>query len=253
MKRTSRSSLARLIVAIAAAVIWWNIVGSDVRAAEFAPVFDAHNFAANTKVDNKYFTLTPGTKFIYTKVTKKGCERIEVEVKDRPRKVHGVLTTVVRDRVWLNDVCGGPERDVLVEDTRDWYAQDRDGNVWYFGEDVDNYVGGVLVNHDGSWETGIDGAEPGIVMMADPKPGDFYRQEKAVGVAEDMADVIALGVIVTVPYGTFHDCLQTRDWSMIDKKANEYKYYCTEVGQLVLEEHVQGPTERSELIAISAR
>ena len=242
-----------LIVAIAAVVIGWNMVSVEARASEFAPVFDARNFDPGAKVDNPYFTLRPGTRFVYRTVTKKGCERVEVEVKDRPRRVHGVITTVVRDRVWVNDSCGGPEGDVLVEDTRDWYAQDIYGNVWYFGEDVDNYVNGVLVNHQGSWEAGIDGAEPGIIMMANPQPGDFYRQERAVGIAEDVAEVVALGVAVTVPYGTFQGCLQTRDSSLIDKKANEYKYYCPAVGQLVLDERVSGPRESTELVGISAR
>ena len=122
----------------------------------------------------------------------------------------GVTTLVVRDREWLNDQ--------MAEDTRDWVAQDKDGNVWYFGEAVDNYEDGKLVDHDGSWEAGVDGALPGIVMLSNPKAGDTYRQEYYPGKAEDMGTVVAVGKKVTVPQGAFEDCVQIRDWSRIKER-----------------------------------
>ena len=144
------------------------------------------------------------------------------------KTIMGVTTVVVWDRVWLNDK--------LKEDTRDWYAQDKDGNVWYFGEAVGNYKDGKLDNYAGSWVAGVDGAKPGIIMPANPRIGLTYRQEYAKGKAEDMGTIIAVGKRIKVPLGQFEDCVQIRDWSRIEKTANEYKYYCPQVGFAVLEE-----------------
>ena len=114
--------------------------------AEYNPVINPSDFIS--KVDNKYFVLEPGTKFTYENKTDEGLERIEVTVTNEVKKVMGVTVTVVRDKVWLNNE--------LVEDTKDWYAQDKEGNVWYFGEDVDNYESGKLKDHKGAWEAGVD-------------------------------------------------------------------------------------------------
>ena len=192
-----------------------------------------------SKVDNKYFTLTAGAKFMYEKNTDEGVERIEVVVTSETKKVMGVATVVVWDRVWLD---GEP-----VEDTKDWYAQNKNGDVWYFGEEVDNYENGVLKDHSGAWEAGIDGALPGIIMRAQPRVGETYRQEYYKGKAEDAAEVIALGIGVATPYGNFSDCIKTRDFSYIEPSANEYKYYCPEIGFVVLEEKT-GSEEKLELI-----
>ena len=184
----------------------------------------------------------PGTKYLYESKTNVGTERIEVEVTNERKQVLGIPVTVVRDRVYLDEV--------LLEDTRDWYAQDTSENVWYFGEEVSNYENGQFKDNAGAWEAGVDGAKPGIVMPADPKVGDSYRQEYYRGKAEDMGDIVALGKSVTVPYGTFNDCLQTRDWSRIEKTLNEFKYYCPSVGFLVKEENVSDASEKSELVDI---
>jgi hypothetical protein len=207
----------------------------------YNPAIDPQNFV--TQVSNRYFTLKPGTTFTYEQRSGKEVERTEVAVTSGVKAVMGVPTTVVWDRVWLNNV--------LIEDTKDWYAQDRDGNVWYFGETVDNYENGQLKDHAGSWEAGIDGALPGIIMKADPQVGDSYRQEYFAGQAEDMGDVVALDKQVTVPYGTFGNCLETRDWSRIESSTNEYKYYCQEAGFMVLEEAVADPQERTVLMTVS--
>ena len=116
----------------------------------------------------------------------------------------------MRDREWLNGQ--------LTEETRDWVAQDKDGNVWYFGEAVDNYENGKLVNHEGSWEAGVDGAKPGIVMLSNPRAGDTYRQEYYPGTAEDMGTVVAVGKRISIPRGaSFEDCVKIRDWSRVKK------------------------------------
>ncbi len=193
-------------------------------------------------ISNKYYTLKPGTKATYEKKTSKGIKRVEIEATGETRKVMGVTALVVRDREWLNDQ--------LAEDTRDWVAQDKDGNVWYFGEAVDNYEDGKLVDHDGSWEAGVDGALPGIVMLSNPKVGDTYRQEYYPGKAEDMGTVVAVGKKITVRQGAFEDCVQIRDWSRIKEGEVEHKYFCAGAGLLVLEEKA---TERLELVTLSVK
>jgi hypothetical protein len=192
-------------------------------------------------ITNKYYALKPGMKATYEKKSPKGIKRVEIEVTGETKKVMGVTALVVRDREWLNDE--------LQEDTRDWVAQDKGGNVWYFGEAVDNYEDGKLVNHDGSWEAGVDGGKPGIVMLGEPKPGDTYRQEYLPGKAEDMGTVVAVGKRVTVPQATYEDCVQIRDWSQIKEGESEHKYFCAGAG-LVLEEEGE---DRLELVSLSTR
>jgi len=207
---------------------------------EYNPVINPSNFVS--VIDNPYYTLTPGTSYIYQSETDEGIEKDIVVVTNGTKKILGVTTMVVWDRVWLNDK--------LIEETLDWYVQDKEGNVWYFGEDSKEYENGKVVSTEGSWEAGIDGAKPGIVMEAHPKIGDSYRQEYYKGKAEDMGDVIALGESVTVPYGTFKDCLKTRDWSKVEPTSNEYKYYCPDAGIVVLEV-VAESGEKTELIDIT--
>ncbi|MGH6815204.1 MAG: hypothetical protein ACREC6_05840 [Hyphomicrobiaceae bacterium] len=194
--------------------------------AEYNPSINPQDFVPH--VAHKYFTLKPGTKFIYEKKTLWNTERIEVVVTKETKQVMGVATTVVWDRVWQDGK--------LIEDTKDWYAQDKDGNVWYFGEAVNNYRNEKLKDHAGSWEAGVNGAKPGLIMPKDFKVGDTYRQEYAKGVAEDMGTVVAVSKKITVPYGSFDDCVQIQDWSKIERTANEHKYYCSGVGFAVLEE-----------------
>jgi hypothetical protein len=138
----------------------------------------------------------------------------------------------------------------LIEDTFDWFAQDKEGNVWYLGEDTKEYENGEVISTEGSWAAGVDGAEAGIVMLADPQVGDTYRQEWYPGHAEDAAEVVSLNEKVKVPYGTFTNCLQTREFSTIDPELNEYKYYCTAVGAVTLEEVIDSE-ERVELIDVN--
>ena len=155
----------------------------DRAGASYDPAIDPADFTH--VITNKYYTLTPGMKATYKKKTPKGTTRIEIEVTGETKEVLGVTTIVVRDREWLNGQ--------LTEETRDWVAQDKDGNVWHFGEAVDNYQNGRLVNHEGSWEAGLDGAKPGIVMLNNPRTGDTYHQEYYPGRAEDMGTVVAVG------------------------------------------------------------
>jgi hypothetical protein len=141
--------------------------------------------------------------------------------------------------VWLEDE--------LVEETFDWYAQDRWGNVWYFGEYATDYEDGVPVSHAGSWQAGVDGALPGIIMLANHRVGDTYRQEFYAGVAEDMGRVLSLSGSVCVPYGCFDDLLITKDWTPLEPGHIEHKYYAPGLG-LILEVGGNGSLELVDIV-----
>jgi hypothetical protein len=201
----------------------------------YSPTIDPRDFVAT--IDNPFLPLAPGTRFIYEGATDEGLERTEVVVTPDTRTVMGVPCVVVRDTVWLNGE--------MIEDTRDWYAQDRAGNVWYFGEDTAEYKAGKVVNHKGAWEGGVNGALPGIVMKASPKVGESYRQEYYAGEAEDMAEIVALNETISVPAGTYNGVLKTLEWTPLEPGVAEFKYYAPGVG-LVLEAK-RGSRERTEL------
>lgn len=190
-------------------------------------------------VDNPYFPLVPGTRWVYEGRTADGLERTVVEVTDDRKRVDGTDAVVVHDTVTLDGE--------IIEDTFDWYAQDEAGNVWYLGEDTHEYENGVPVNSKGAWEAGVDGAQPGIVMEAHPRRGDRYRQELRTGVAEDKARVLSTTASATVPLGTYRDVLKTKDFTPLEPGVVEHKYYARGVG-LVLEVAVSGDGERVELV-----
>ncbi len=196
----------------------------------------------STLISNKYFSLPVGKTLIYEGQTSDGLERVEITIPGNTREIVGVQTLVYRDIVTLNGQ--------LVEDTRDYLAQDGEGNVWYFGEEVDNFENGVLKDHAGSWIAGVDGAKPGIWMKANPEVGDTYRQEYYQGQAEDMADVVSVSETVTTKIATYQNCLKTYDYTPLDPDAREYKYYCPEVGGLVLEVNLTDG-ERVELTEVT--
>jgi hypothetical protein len=195
----------------------------------------------STTIDNTFFPAPVGATWTYQSVTDEGTEQVDVAVLDPAdpqgtKMVMGADARVIRDTVRLNGE--------LIEDTWDWYGQDASGNVWYIGEDTAEYKNGVFVCDCGAWEWGVDSALPGYVMLANPQVGDAYRQEYLVGEAEDVAEVVALDVTVSVPAGMFTGCTKTREMSVIDRSYEEFKYYCPGVG-LVLEE---ADDERVELI-----
>lgn len=176
-------------------------------------------------IDNPYLPLTPGAKWVYEAQLKDGSvERIEIEILHETRVVNGVTATILHDSVFVDEE--------LVEDTYDWFAQDKDGNVWYLGEDVDNYENGALVDHAGSWEWGVDGALPGVYMWADPSAhmNEEYYQEYYVGVAEDKGKVLSANENIVVPAGSFTDVVQTYDFSSLDPDIQGHKFYAPGVG-----------------------
>jgi hypothetical protein len=211
---------------------------------EYAPVIDSANFVST--IDHPYLNLTPGKVWIYEGKSADGeTERIEIEVTPDTKTVMGVTTTVVREREWVNGE--------LVEDTFDWFAQDKDGNVWYFGEDSKEIEKGEVVSTDGSWEAGVNGAQPGIIMKAYPQVGDAYRQEFLKGEAEDMGQVLGLSDSVSIGLGSYQDCLKIKDWTPLEPDVVEHKFYSKETGNLILEEKVAGESGRVELIEFKAQ
>lgn len=210
----------------------------SAQAIEYKPQINPADFS--TVITNPYFSLPVDLQLTYEGETEKGTERIQIDITGQIREVMGVMTLIYRDRVWIDDE--------LVEDTSDYLAQHKNGNVWYFGEDVDNYENGKVVDHRGSWRAGVSGAQPGIWVMQSPAIGESYRQEYYSGEAEDVAEVVSITENVTVPYGSFTNCLKTKDSTPLEPDVYEYKYYCPQAGALVLEENPQGK-ERVELVA----
>jgi hypothetical protein len=200
----------------------------------------------SVSIDNPYWPMSPGTKWVYSETDTKGTnQKVVVEVTDETKMIaNGIEARVVRDTVTEN---GAP-----VEITDDWYAQDKAGNIWYLGEHVTNYKNGKVVGHGGSFEAGVDGAQPGIAMPADPDPGLSYRQEYYKGEAEDKAAVITIGEErVQVPLGYFDkSVLMTRDLVPTEPKVQELKFYAPNVGPL-LSVHTDGDGSRAELMSYS--
>jgi hypothetical protein len=205
-----------------------------------AGTIDPANFVEG--VDNRYFPLEPGTTFAYEGQVQTTDTDIEVYVTDQTKDVMGVTTTVVRQ----SESFDGE----LVEETDSWYAQDTDGNVWYFGKDAKEYDNGEVVSTAGSWEAGVDGAEPGIVMLGDSQPGLAYRQVYYENRLEDQAAVVSLTENVTVPYGSFENSLLIRQWSDLEMGYEVNKYYAEDVG-LIKEMAVRGVDEEFELVNVT--
>jgi hypothetical protein len=199
----------------------------------YAPVIDPANFS--NPITNDYFPLQPG----YASVFEGGDERVEVKVTAETKVIMGITTHVITDQVFVDGE--------LAEDTVDWYASDNFGNVWYFGEETAEYENGEITSTEGSWEAGVDGALPGIIMLADPQVGDTYRQEFYEGQAEDVARVYALDQSITVPKDRYTLVLVTEDWSLLEPNVHERKWYSPGVG-VVFEETIQGGSGSLSLV-----
>jgi len=235
-----RGLAALLLVLVAAAggavVLATRDDGTASGGADYAPDIDPARFTA--QVDNPFLPLPPGARWVYDGTTADGAEHTVVEVQAGTKKIMGVDCVIVRDTVSLDGQ--------VVEDTYDWFAQDDEGNVWYFGEDTKEYEEGAVASTAGSWEAGVDGAQPGIAMEAKPKAGDRYRQEYYRGEAEDMGEVLGVDERVDVPFGHFDGVLKTKDTTPLEPDVVEHKYYASGIG-LVLELDPTGGSERVEL------
>jgi hypothetical protein len=200
----------------------------------YDPDINPANFV--TEITNPYFPLKPGTTFTYRAED----AEVRVQVTHRTRKIMGVTCVVVRDTKTVDGE--------LEEDTFDYFAQDKQGNVWYFGEDTAEYVNGFPVSTAGAWIAGKNGAQPGIIMPAVPNIGKTYRQEFLLGEAEDLARVEERGVRVSVPFGTFDNALKTFDFTPLEPEVKEHKFYVRGIGLVLTIDRVTG--EREELVSV---
>jgi hypothetical protein len=217
-----------------------GLAGSVSWAKPYEPTMDPAKFVAG--IDHPYLPYAPGTTFLYRAETDEGIELNEVYVTHQTTEILGVTCTVVRDLVWLDGE--------LREETYDWFAQDAVGDVWYFGEDSKEYEEDGSVNTEGSWKAGEYGALPGVLMPGSPESGLSYQQEYYEGVAEDMARVLRLNAKVSVPYGSFLDCLETKEWNPLEPGEVEHKYYALDVGPILTRE-LKGKTVRVELLDVT--
>ncbi len=203
----------------------------------YDPDIDPDEFS--TTIDNPFLPFPVGAMWLYEGESEDGMEFIEIEVLDSTREILGVECVSVRDVVYDED-------GEAVEDTIDWFAQDSDGNVWYFGEISFNYEDGFIADVEGSWLAGVDGAKPGIVMLADPTVGVTYRQEWLLGDAEDAATVLSVDATLSIGLGMFDDCVQTADFLPPEPDELEHKFYAEGIGFLF--ETKPGEDETVELV-----
>ena len=202
---------------------------------------DPDRFTAD--VDHPYFPLRPGTRWTYREVNEEGTtvDVVVIATSVTRRIANGIDARVVRDTV--------REDGQIVEDTFDWYAQDDDGNVWYLGEDTAEFEDGEIASREGSFEAGVDGAQPGIIMPAEPEAGQRYRQEFLEGEAEDEGAVLGTDELVEAPIGQYDHAVLTRDTNRLEPDVSEYKLYARDVG-LVLTLDVSGGTGREALVSM---
>ena len=209
----------------------------------YSPRIDPANFV--DVVDNRYFPLKPGTGFHYRGVAEDGKtpQSDDMVVSHRTKEILGVRSTVVSDIV----SSGGKQ----IERTFDWYAQDKYGNVWYMGEDTRELQNGKFVKADDSWEAGVNGARPGIIMPGNPQPDGSYRQEYYPQHAEDQARILGSGGALTVPAGSFQQTLLTEETApKLDPGVAERKYYVAGLGD-VKEQTVSGNHEQIQLVSVT--
>lgn len=201
---------------------------------------DPANFS--TTIDNPYWPMTPGTRSTFREIGPGG-EQVTVvlTVTSDTRKIaNGIEARVVRDTVTQDGA--------IIEDTFDWYAQDSAGTIWYLGEDTAEFENGIVTSTEGSFEAGVDGALPGVLIPGEPNPGQTYRQEYYQGIAEDNGEVFSVTEQVEVPFGHFDDVLLTRDTITIKPEVLEYKFYAPGVGPVLILD-ISGGAGREELVS----
>jgi hypothetical protein len=193
-----------------------------------------------TEIDNPWWPMKPGSRWVYRETDAEGTvSRVVVTVLDETKTIKGIESRVVHDLL--------TEDGEVKEDTYDWYAQDALGNLWYMGEDTKEYDNGK-VSTEGSWEAGVDGAQPGVLIPADPKPGMTYRQEYYAGHAEDNAEVLGLDGSARVPAGKYDHLLRTKETTPLEPKLVEQKLYARGLGE-VTAITVSGGSDREVLLS----
>ena len=202
---------------------------------------DPKDFLA--QIDHPFWPMSPGSRWTYREVGPSGSfQTVEVSVTEETRTILGIEATVVHDVVSRDDQP--------IEDTKDWYAQDRWGNVWYLGEDTREFENGEVTSTAGSWEAGVDGAQAGVILPGSPSAGMAYRQEYYEGQAEDAAEIVSLEEKAAVPFGTFEHLLMTRDYTPLVPNLVEHKFYARGLGP-ILSVTVSGGAGREELVDFS--
>jgi hypothetical protein len=214
---------------------------SSVKGPPIVPLPPPRDFV--TTVDNPYSPFIPGTRWVYVGGTPDERERTVVKVLTRSKLIEGIRATVVRDTVRV----GGE----VVEDTFDWFGQDRRGRVWYLGEATKTYEDGRVVSTEGSWEAGVDGARAGIVMPAHPRTGRPYRQEYYPGYAEDQAKLLTLDTRAATEAGVFTHLRMTEETTALEPDTTEIKLYAPGVG-VVLELDLSPEAGRTELVRFTS-
>ena len=245
--RTRISIAVALAVLAASAAIGISLAGSNPspsasRLPQGSEPVHLNPADFTTRITNPYWPMRAGSRWVYRETDAEGTrQRVVVTVTNKTKRIaNGVTARVVHDVV--------TEGRKLVEVTDDWYAQDRAGNVWYLGEFTKEYENGRFKSTEGSFEAGVDGAQPGIAIPARPRPGLRYRQEYYKGHAEDKARVVSLREQAEVPFGHFRPVLMTRDVNPLSPKVLEFKFYARGVGP-VLAISVSGGSDREELVS----
>ncbi len=205
----------------------------------YQPDVSPSKFTNPTNFTNPYYPLEAGKVYHYEGHTSDGFEIVEEHRSDSTKIIQGITCVVSKFQAWVDSI--------LIEETDDWLAQDNDGNLWYFGEGVNNYkTDGTLEDHDGSWEAGVNGAKAGIVMQAVPTMGLIYREEYSFNVAEDQAEIIGVNLDVSTTFGNFTNCIKTRNFTELEPGMDETKIYAPGIGLIKETE-----TDNAEILLLS--
>ena len=190
-------------------------------------------------IDNPFMPMPVGATWLYRGKSNGDRVKERITILTETKQILGVACTISLDKVFTNGE--------LTEKTDDYFAQDAQGNVWYLGEDSRDIESGKVVSTEGSFLSGENNANPGIVMQTHPAVGDIYQQESAPGVAEDMAENLTLRAKAATPFGTFTQCLETREFTPLEPDSVEVKYYQQGIG-LVKSQAIKGDVEVFKLV-----
>src|SRR5262245_25860561 len=243
---TGKALAALALGAVAAmasiCVPWASSAPSNASACgtSYSPVLDPENFVS--VIDNRYFPLPVGRTLVYTGIKDGQSQTDTVTVTNQTKLILGITATVVSDVATHGDT--------VLEKTFDYYAQDKQGTVWYLGEDTTAFLSNGKTDTSGSFLAGVDGAQPGIIMEANPQIPDAYRQECSAGQAEDTAWVVGTTGSINVPYGKVRNILTTLEATQLEPGSYDEKIYGPGIG-IVSERSLTGLNEFAELVSVS--
>jgi hypothetical protein len=234
--------LAVLTAAAAAAGVMagipWASAGTSAHGG-YEPVLNPRDFVR--VIDNPYYPLPVGRTLIYRGVRDGQTQTDRVHVTSRTKVIEGITATTVSDVA--------RHKGKLLEKTTDWFAQDKQGNVWYLGEDTAAYLPNGQIDRSGSWQAGVHDGEPGIIMLAHPQIPDAYRQEFLRGQAEDTAWIVNKGGSVRVPFGVVYHILTSLEFTRLEPGVIDQKIYAPGIG-IVRELSQKGPLEVARLVSV---